>query len=203
LKFIGASKIKFATAGVLLAGAVGTTLVVQTHNQLRGENRGLRQQLAQLAADAENSQRASSANKVLANGPLTKDQFDELLRLRGEVALLRKATNELEKMRLENLALASQSKSNSANPFPNQAPERWLFTGGEVKFPNRYLFVEGSTVLRAIAAAGGITDQGSMANVQLRRKNQQPLVLDLQQMLAGKAEDPQLQPDDVVFVPRE
>ena len=94
------------------------------------------------------------------------------------------------------------TKTNSTVAALNPTELRWIFTGGEVKFPNRYLFVEGVTVLHAIETAGGLTDQGSTAKVQLRRKNQQPVDLDLEQMLLGKAQDPQLQPDDVVFVTR-
>lgn len=77
----------------------GGCIIVE--RQAREENQALRQQIAGLAAD---NQSLSNRLQQQAAGPsaLPGEQFRELLRLRGEVGMLRQQTNALGKVREEN-----------------------------------------------------------------------------------------------------
>jgi RNA polymerase sigma factor (sigma-70 family) len=91
--------------GILLAGSAAVALVIQQQAQTRlaGENQSLRQQISRLQTDNE-----SLSNRVVAAGDppsLTSDQLNELLKLRGEVGVLRRETGELETLRGENQRL--------------------------------------------------------------------------------------------------
>ena len=94
LKIMAISKLKLGIAAALVVAGVATPLVMQnqTQNKLRDENRLLRQESAQLASD---SQRLSNQlSEVKYSQALTKDQFNELLKLRGEVGMLKKQLTE-------------------------------------------------------------------------------------------------------------
>ncbi len=82
------TKLKLGISAIVVAGAA-TAFVIQNQAQekLRAENRVLTQQLAQLQTDNE-----SFSNRLAATGDSKKlpdDQFNELLKLRGEVTRLR------------------------------------------------------------------------------------------------------------------
>lgn len=89
LKLMTMTKLKLGLSALVVAGAA-TALVVQHQAQekLRAESEALTQQIAQLKTDNENfSNRLAAAadSKSLPN-----DQFNELLKLRGEVGSLRR-----------------------------------------------------------------------------------------------------------------
>jgi len=93
LKIMTLTKLKLGLSALVVAGAT-TALVVQhqTQTQLRVENESLTQQLAQLKTD-----NASFSNQLANVGDpkkLTDDQLNELLRLRGEVGVLRRQASE-------------------------------------------------------------------------------------------------------------
>jgi len=82
------TKLKLGFGALVLAGA-STALIVQ--HQARGKlllaNESLAQQIAQLKADNESLSNLAAQAKPPASPP--GDQLDELLRLRGEVGMLR------------------------------------------------------------------------------------------------------------------
>lgn len=98
------AKLKLGIAGAI-AVALGAPLIVQhqTVSKLREENQSLQLQqtrLTQLTAENErlsNQLVAANSAKVLPEG-----QARELLRLRGEVGLLRQQSKELERVQAEN-----------------------------------------------------------------------------------------------------
>ena len=91
------SKLKLACGVIAVAGATAVIAHQQlAQNKLRAQNDSLLQQLAQLQADNENF-----SNRLAAIGEpqkLSDDQFNELLKLRGEVGRLRQQTNELARL---------------------------------------------------------------------------------------------------------
>jgi hypothetical protein len=115
-KLMAATKLKICLTTLVIAGAA-TTLVIQHQSQtkLREENESSHQLIAQLKADNESL--SSLAAQAKGPGSLPSDQFDELLRLRGEVGMLRQQTNELARFRQENRKLLSQvaAQSESTN----------------------------------------------------------------------------------------
>jgi RNA polymerase sigma factor (sigma-70 family) len=88
LKIMTATKLKFAIGAIVVAGvATAFVLLNQAQKNLRAENKLLRQQIAQLQTDNES---LSNRLAVAANSKsLSDEQFNELLKLRGEVTRLR------------------------------------------------------------------------------------------------------------------
>ena len=98
LKFMTATQIKLGLSALVVAGAA-TALVVQhqIQNQLQADNQSLRQQIAQLQAD--NTSLSNRLSVVGQAKTLADEQFNELLKLRGEVGMLRRQTNEIGALR--------------------------------------------------------------------------------------------------------
>ncbi len=104
LKIMTATQFKLGVSALVAAGATAA-LVIQHQAQikLRAENKSLSQQIVQLQAD-----NGSLSNRLAAAGgsrSLSDEQFDELLKLRGEVGVLGQQTKELGKLREENQRL--------------------------------------------------------------------------------------------------
>jgi RNA polymerase sigma factor (sigma-70 family) len=118
LKIMTATKLKLALSALVVA-SVATAFVVQQQiqNKLRLENESLQQQIAQLQTD-----NANFSNQLANVGDakkLSDDQFNELLKLRGEVGVLRNQVVESEKLneRDQNIihALANSGNANQVN----------------------------------------------------------------------------------------
>ncbi len=82
-----------------------------------------------------------------------------------------------------------------------------IFVSGAVKNPNLYEVPrnEPVTVLKAITLAGGTTDRAADKRIKIMRTDPDgtpaTLEVNLRRIRQGKAEDPILQPDDIVLVP--
>jgi RNA polymerase sigma factor (sigma-70 family) len=110
LKIMTATKLKLGISALIVAGMT-TALVVQhqTKAQLRGENESLQKKLVQLQTDNENlSKRLAEAGEAKS---LPQEQFNELLKLRGEVGVLRRQKSELQ----NSLAQTQNSQSRYSN----------------------------------------------------------------------------------------
>jgi len=91
-----------ATVGLGVVVAAGAAALIflqyQTQQKLRAENESLRQQMAQLKSDNQNAPAALS-------NPASSEDFNELLRLRGEVSALRSQTNQIARLEQQNQRL--------------------------------------------------------------------------------------------------
>jgi polysaccharide export outer membrane protein len=81
-----------------------------------------------------------------------------------------------------------------------------VYVVGDVHMPGGYIMENGNdiTVIKAIALAQGTNPNAALNAARLIRKTPEgpkDVPLDLKKIMAAKAPDPQLQPDDVVFVP--
>ena len=82
-----------------------------------------------------------------------------------------------------------------------------IFVSGAVRNPDLYEVPrdEPVTLLKAITLAGGTTDRAAEKKVQIMRTeddgSQVTLTVNLRLVKRGKAEDPILEPDDIVLVP--
>jgi cell division protein FtsB len=111
-----------AVLGVLVVGGAAALIFLQyqTQQKLRAENDSLRQQMAQLKSDSPD---ASAANSK----PAANDDFNELLRLRGEVSALRSQTNQIARLEQQNQQLqtsltnAIQARQQSVAQSASQA----------------------------------------------------------------------------------
>jgi RNA polymerase sigma factor (sigma-70 family) len=118
MKIATATKLKLVLSAIVVAGAV-TAFIIQQQNQnkLRGENELLRQQIAQLQAD-----NASLSNRIAEIGEVKKlpdEQFNGLLKLRGELGVLRRQLGEIAgKNHTSQDVNASMFDSNTNSPTP-------------------------------------------------------------------------------------
>jgi hypothetical protein len=123
------------------AAAVVCTVQHRTGLGLREENAALRQRLERMTQlEADNAQLSNLVAQV--QSPLAEKQLIELMRLRGEVGLLRQQTNGSQTLREQNrqLRAALASRSNSQNFQETNSPPKappvavypkatWAFAG--------------------------------------------------------------------------
>jgi RNA polymerase sigma factor (sigma-70 family) len=112
-KIMTMTKLKLGFSALVVAGAT-TALVVQHQTQikLREDNQILRQQAAQQIAQLQNDNETLS-NRLATIGDskqLAADQFDELLKLRGEVGVLRQQLESQKTQTTQQSALSREAK---------------------------------------------------------------------------------------------
>jgi RNA polymerase sigma factor (sigma-70 family) len=128
LKIMTTAKIKLGISAILLASAA-TALLIQHQGQqkLRDENGLLRQQIAQLQIDNEkfSNQMAGAADA----SKLMKNQLNELLKLRGEVGVLRQQIESRKEQANRPPALAKASEKTSHAPGSYISKDQLAFAG--------------------------------------------------------------------------
>jgi polysaccharide export outer membrane protein len=86
---------------------------------------------------------------------------------------------------------------------PNiKTDERFYYVGGEVRVPNKQLYMGEMTVLRAIDTAGGFTDFAKKARVELRRANGEIHVINADKARKNPKLDLKVYANDQINVPR-
>jgi hypothetical protein len=129
------NRLKLGIFLVLVAASVAIPLArrQQSRGALRAKQQALQEQaelLGQLSAEHERL--AKVAPQTNASRELSKEQHDELLRLRNEVGGLRQQTNALQKLSEENRRLRAVVAGGSATTLfpPATFPrESWTFAG--------------------------------------------------------------------------
>jgi polysaccharide biosynthesis/export protein VpsN len=91
--------------------------------------------------------------------------------------------------------------------YPNlvvvvRAEDRFFFVDGEVKIPNRYVYVGQQTVLRAIATAQGFTDFADRKKVELTRVDGKKFIIDANKAQNKSELDLPVYPGDRILVKR-
>lgn len=123
------NKPKILILATLLAALAMVPFILQhgSLNQLRAENDRLRAQVQELTETLQSvSVKAASTNSA-AGSSLSREQFAELMRLRGEVTALRRATNSVASAgAARNLASVSPPAVGASAPAP--LPEALLTT---------------------------------------------------------------------------
>jgi polysaccharide export outer membrane protein len=79
--------------------------------------------------------------------------------------------------------------------------QRFFYVGGEVRNPNRFLWSEDTTLLKAVNTAGGFTDYANRRKVQLIR-GKEPQVFDCEELQRNPTKDVAIRPGDSITVPR-
>ncbi len=117
-------KILFAPVILIIALIIGLIVQQRAQEKLRAENESLAQQIVQLRTDNE-----SLSNLVVqakSSQSMPKEQFNELLKLRGEVGVLRNQAGQLGKIRAENQQLHEQiSTTQNRSQFPSASQSEW------------------------------------------------------------------------------
>lgn len=80
--------------------------------------------------------------------------------------------------------------------------DRLFFVGGEVRRPDRIVYVGAITVLKAIQSAGDFTDFADRKNVELTRLNGQKFVVNCKKAQKDPKLDLPVYPGDTIRVPR-
>jgi hypothetical protein len=137
LKVMGMTKLKLGVISAIVVVGVATPLVLQHQSEVkhREDDQALRQQIDQLAA--ENERLSNLAARATSAQPPANGQPGELLRLRGEVGVLRQQKSEAERLleatrQLRAELTNSQSAQATNPPTPFSAPvlkESWAFAG--------------------------------------------------------------------------
>jgi protein involved in polysaccharide export with SLBB domain len=102
---------------------------------------------------------------------------------------------------LINAASLSHAADQSRSDVIKESKPQFVFVGGEVKIPQRYIYTNGMTASAAVQMAKGVTDQAS-PKLTLTREGQKPITLDLEAIGKNKDKDLELKAGDKVFVPR-
>ena len=98
LRFMATTKLKAGLVSALLVASVLTPLVIQrqAHGQLSDQNEALRRQTDHLAKLREENERLSNfLARAESSQRLPSDQFNQVLRLRGEIGRLETTLREL------------------------------------------------------------------------------------------------------------
>ncbi len=80
-----------------------------------------------------------------------------------------------------------------------------VFVLGHVKTPGSYNFETGQTLMKAIARAGGFAPTANIKKITIARSvngSKSMLTVNADDVIAGKSDDVQLQPGDIINVPR-
>src|SRR5690348_14440249 len=112
------TKIKFIAAAVIAGLAIFLFVEHRSGNKLREEIVSLRKQLDEIPRLKSENQRLSNQVAQISNARTpSQEEFRELLKLRGEVGVLREQKQELEKLRA-NIAgtLNNQAGSSALSP---------------------------------------------------------------------------------------
>lgn len=183
------NKLKVTLIGAVAVAAIATPLALQRKSvlELHDENRKLQQVPAQLfAAQKENEQLSNAVVRAGNSQAVPEEMLAELLRLRGELARLRRLNTELEQVR--------QTAAQKPPTFPNE----WYFVGGGgIAQPGRRQFDQGLTVTKAVQACGGLTCPPDKLIVELTHDGAtNKLRIDLVAIEKGTAVDPAILPHD-------
>lgn len=84
----------------------------------------------------------------------------------------------------------------------HQDEKRFYYVDGEVKLPSRQVWLGRTTVLKAIASAGGFTDFAKKGSVQLTRADGRKIIINSKKALSDPKLDLEVYPNDKVYVPR-
>lgn len=131
LKLMTMTQLKTAVICVLVVAGMGIPLVVQHQSVVKLRERGesLQRQVEQAAQLSAENERLSNL-VAQANRTLPDEQQNELLRLRGQVGMLRAQIKELEGLRKENLRLqADLDKTRSSSQQEDPATGRFREVG--------------------------------------------------------------------------
>ena len=80
--------------------------------------------------------------------------------------------------------------------------DRFYYVGGQVKLPNRQLYLSGVTVTKAIQSSGDFTDFAARRKVKLIRANGKVIIVDCIKASENPKLDPKVFPGDRIEVPQ-
>jgi len=79
---------------------------------------------------------------------------------------------------------------------------QFYYVRGEVKLPNRQIYISRIDLLQAIASAGDFTDFARKSSVQLTRADGRKMTIDARKARRDPNLNPEVLPGDIIDVPR-
>ena len=154
-KAIAMTTLQKAIIGTTLAAAVGAGIYEARQNsQLRDANELLQQQTAHLKSDNDNLSNRLAAIARATSPAVPKEQFSELLRLRGEVARLRQQTSELDALRKDNARLRMGLTASQNPPADGALQSLWQAESNRVSAAEAVIFNAAAGVADKLQALG-------------------------------------------------
>lgn len=83
-----------------------------------------------------------------------------------------------------------------------RSQDRFFYVGGEVRMNNRYPWVEGMTVVKAIQNAGGLTEWAKASKVRVTGQDGKTFLVNFNKALVKPELDIPVEPNDTINVPR-
>jgi polysaccharide export outer membrane protein len=147
-----------------------------------------------------------SIKVIFSDLPIPQPPFEERVKEDGTITLLQnqtftaagKSRGELEK-EIRARYVPSFFKNLTVTIQPQ---ERFYFVDGEVKEPNRQIYLSSTTVLKAIASSKGFTDFADKAKVRVIRADGTTQIVNCKRALKDPRLDLEVFPGDTVIVPR-
>jgi len=149
-----------------------------------------------------------SVTVIITDLPTQPPAFEEKLKEDGTITLLLNQTftaagktrGELEKeIRARYVPTYYQYMTVSVKP---REQTLFYYLDGEVKAPARQTYIERTTVLKAIASAGGFTDFARKRAVKLTRLDGRKFTINCVKAREDSSLDLEVYPGDKIFVPR-
>ena len=139
----------------------------------------------------------SSSNPLQPFEEQIKDTGTITPPLIGSVKAVGKTTGEL-----QNEIQTAYNKYYVSMTVTVKAPDRFYSVGGEVKMPNRQIYMGGTTVIKAIQSAGDLTEYANHKKIQLTRANGKTYTINYDKVLKNPQLDLPVYPGDQIHVPQ-
>jgi len=143
---------------------------------------------------------------IFSDLPILVPPFEERVKVDGTITLLQNQTFNADGKSRGDLEKEIRARYVPAI-FKNltvtiQPQERFYFVYGEVKIPNRQIYLGRMTVLKAIASSGGFTDFADKTKVRLIRADGTTQIVNCKKALIDPRMDLEVFPGDTVHVRR-
>ena len=147
-----------------------------------------------------------SIKVIFSDLPFVQPPFEERVKEDGTITLLQNMTFVAAGKTRGNLEKEIRTRY-VPNFFKNltvtiQPQERFYFVDGEVKMPNRQIYLGRMTILKAIASCSGFTDFAEKTKVRVIRADGTTQIVNCKKALKDPRLDLEVFPGDTVIVPR-
>jgi polysaccharide export outer membrane protein len=194
-------EIWFSFSALALAGflvvSCGTTPVYDPPSEIEGGITAAEVAKLRIGDTVKIDFSSFSERQIQPHEEQIKDDGTITLPYVGEVEAAGKTTGELQKILQKAFERYFQNMTVTV-----KAPDRYYSVGGQVKLPNRQVYVGGTTIIKAIQSAGDLTDFANRKKIQLTRANGKTYIINYDKALRDPKLDLPVYPGDSIHVPQ-
>jgi polysaccharide export outer membrane protein len=140
--------------------------------------------------------------------PTPQQPINDIVKQDGTITLLQnqtfhvagKSRREVE-MEIHDFYVPDYYKNMSVSIIP-VAATRFYYVDGEVKVPNRQVYIGPTTVTKAISSAGGFTDFANKTSIILTREDGRKITVNWKKAIKDPKADLPIYPNDSIYVKR-